>query len=177
VSDTHFGHANILKFHNSHGVYVRPGFKDVHEMDEHMIERWNAVVRPQDHVYHLGDVAMVANALPLCKRLHGHKRLVRGNHDIFRTRLYLAAGFSEIYGMRVLNNTMLTHAPIHPDSLGRFRGNLHGHIHEKPSPAGPYYNVSVERINYTPITLEDAISRLPARVGEWAPPVYERDSI
>ena len=58
TSDTHFRHANILKFKDSDGNLVRPGFEDVDAMDEHMIERWNSVVKPGDMVYHLGDVVL-----------------------------------------------------------------------------------------------------------------------
>jgi calcineurin-like phosphoesterase family protein len=30
-----------------------------------------------------------------------------------------------------------------------------GHIHQHASPAGPYKNVSVEAINYTPVNIEE----------------------
>lgn len=153
VSDTHFGHENII------GYCGRP-FAHAAEMDEAMVERWNGVVKPGDHVYHLGDVAIAKRHLATVARLNGRKRLVRGNHDIYRTKDYLAAGFQEIHGCRVLHNLILTHVPIHPGSLGRFAGNVHGHIHDQPSPEGRYLNVSVERVNYTPITLEDAAARL-----------------
>ena len=158
VSDTHFGHANII-------TYCSRPFTCVEDMDEAMVERWNRVVRPQDHVYHLGDVAMKADRLAIVKRLNGHKRLVRGNHDIFKTKQYLAAGFDEIHGVRVLNGLVMTHIPIHPASLGRFTGNVHGHIHNNDGgDYGPrYLNVSVEAIDYTPITLEDAAERLRVR--------------
>ena len=43
VSDTHFGHANIIR-HCS-----RP-FADAGEMDAAMVANWNALVRPDDDV-------------------------------------------------------------------------------------------------------------------------------
>lgn len=159
ISDTHFGHANIVTFSGRDGGLLRP-FGTAAEMDETIVERWNAVVRPGDHVYHLGDVAMRKEHLVTVKRLNGRKRLVRGNHDIFDTKHYLACGFQEIHGVRVLDGMVLTHIPIHPGSLGRFRGNVHGHLHDQPSPAGRYLNVCVEQVDYTPITLEDARKRL-----------------
>lgn len=153
ISDTHFGHENII------GYCGRP-FVNAAEMDEAMVERWNALVKPSDKVYHLGDVAMKKAHLAIVSRLHGKKRLIRGNHDIFDTKDYLAVGFQEILGVRVLNNLLLSHFPVHPDSLGRFAGNVHGHIHEKPSPEGLYLNVSVERIWYQPVTLEDVSAQI-----------------
>lgn len=154
ISDTHFGHENII------GYCGRP-FTNAAEMDEKIVECWNSVVKPSDHVYHLGDVAMRKPHLQIVKQLHGKKRLIRGNHDIFDTKDYLAVGFQEILGVRVLDNVLFSHFPVHPESLGRFRGNAHGHIHEKPSPPGRYLNLSVERIGYTPVTLEEVVYSLP----------------
>ena len=164
ISDTHFGHTNMLTFRQDNGELVRPGFSSAAEMDEVMVERWNAVVRPSDKIYHMGDVAMRKQDLPIVKRLHGHKRLIRGNHDIYRTKDYLAVGFEEILGMRVMNNILFTHVPVHPDSIKfRWFGNAHGHIHERPSPPGKYVNLSVEQINYTPVTLEQVEQLLKVR--------------
>ena len=92
--------------------------------------------------------------------LTGHKRLVRGNHDIFKTRDYLAAGFEEIRGVSVLNNMVFTHIPIHPNCMGRFRGNVHGHTHLQPAFDSRYLNVCVEQTDYWPITLEEVVARL-----------------
>ena len=153
VSDTHFGHENIISY------CARP-FSCAAEMDEAMVERWNAVVKPSDKVYHLGDVAMRKSHLGIVSRLHGKKRLIRGNHDIFDTKDYLNAGFQEILGVRVMANVLFSHFPVHPGSLGRFLGNAHGHIHQQPAPEGGYLNLSVERINYTPVTLEDVVAQL-----------------
>ena len=166
ISDTHFGHANILNFKQDDGSPLR-SFSCVEEMDQHMIDRWNSVVRPQDHVYHLGDVAMKQQSVATVGRCNGHKRLVRGNHDIFRTKTYLQF-FEEIYGIRVLDGMIFTHIPIHPESLGRFKANIHGHVHNNVSQGhyGPrYYNVSVEAIDYTPVSLEDLKERVQLMDG------------
>lgn len=76
TSDTHFGHANIIRLSN------RP-FGSVEEMNEEIVRRWNEVVSPDDSVIHLGDVALgsIAESLPIVSRLNGAKMLVVGNHD------------------------------------------------------------------------------------------------
>ena len=157
VSDTHFGHANILTFRGLNGQRIRPEFTDVEEMDETMVENWNAVVRPCDLVYHLGDVVMHKHSLAIVKRLNGHKRLVLGNHDGFVVKAYQQAGFQKIFGSRKLDNLLLTHIPVHPLSIPQWAlGNVHGHIHERDSFGPRYLNVSVERTNYAPIPIEVA---------------------
>lgn len=161
ISDTHFNHANILRFNRADGSPLR-NFKDVEEMDEHMIECWNSVVRVQDKVYHLGDVTMNKQLNgAILRRLNGHKRLVRGNHDEAPIKQYLQY-FDEIYASRVLDKMILTHIPIHPESLGRFQANIHGHIHASPVYGERYFNVSVEAIDYTPISLEDIKKKIQA---------------
>lgn len=76
TSDTHFGHARILE------LCDRP-FKDVSHMNEMIIHNWNAVVHPDDKVYHLGDVALGPKDQweAIFSRLNGHKVLIAGNHD------------------------------------------------------------------------------------------------
>lgn len=75
ISDTHFSHANIIKYCN------RP-FESVEQMNRVLIDRWNAVVTPDDTVIHLGDVFWsYRDACELTWRLNGRKMLVRGNHD------------------------------------------------------------------------------------------------
>ena len=154
ISDNHFGQANVLNFRKQNGDLLRT-FSSVEEMDEHMIERWNSVVKPSSHVYHLGDVVMRQQVLDVVMpRLNGHKRLVRGNHDIFKTKHYMRY-FDEIYGVRVLDNMIFSHIPIHPGSLGRFKGNIHGHLHGQHALGGKYIDVSVENTNFYPVPLEN----------------------
>lgn len=159
ISDTHFGHANILTFTGVNGENIR-SFASVEEMDETMVERWNKTVKPTDHIYHLGDVTIHKRYLTTVKRLNGRKRLLRGNHDVFKTKDYLACGFEEISAYRVFQPFIFCHIPIHPASLGRFGANVHGHIHERSLDDPRYINVSVEQIDYTPISLDELRAKM-----------------
>lgn len=167
ISDTHFGHASMLTFTGLDGERIRP-FSSVEEMDEHIVASWNRVVSKRDVTYHLGDVSMGLASLRHVKRLNGTKYLVRGNHDTGAARSYLDAGFQNIFGMKLLGGDLvLTHAPVHPGAIrARFLGNVHGHIHERPSPPGRYLNVSVEPLNYTPISVEEAQRRLTEKAHD-----------
>lgn len=170
ISDTHWHHANMLTFITPDGRKVRPWLPEqVDEMDEYMVDRWNSVVKPQDKIYHLGDVAMDKKFIAIVGRCNGHKRLVRGNHDIHPIKLYLAV-FDEVYATRWFEDVIMSHIPLHPESLGpkavdrpRKWANIHGHVHNNVPQGhfGPvYYNVSVEMIDYTPVHIDEVRKRL-----------------
>ena len=102
VSDTHFGHAGVCRFtHNDTGIKIRP-WTDPAEMDEAMVKMWNDTVRPNDKVYHLGDVVINRKSLQILDRLNGDKVLIRGNHDIFKMEDYTKY-FRDIRGYHVMN--------------------------------------------------------------------------
>src|ERR1019366_2244498 len=87
--------------------------------------------------------------------------LVRGNHDIFSTDLYLQAGFDEIYGVRVFDDMILSHVPLHPDCVTkRFNVNVHGHEHCNYFDDPRYLCVSVEQTNYGPLPIETVRARI-----------------
>jgi calcineurin-like phosphoesterase family protein len=163
VSDTHFGHANILTFKDAHGEKLRP-WDYLQDMHNAMIKNWNSVVSPEDKVYHLGDVAIHKRGLDVLRCLNGRKVLIKGNHDIHRLAHY-SEHFYDIRAYHVLDGFVLSHVPIHPDSLERWKGNFHGHLHSnrvmKDEAIDPrYFNVSVEQINFTPILFDEAKRRL-----------------
>ena len=181
VSDTHFGHTGVCHFTNSDGSKMRP-WTDPDEMDEEMVKRWNETVRPNDKVYHLGDVVINRKALKIMSRLNGDKVLIRGNHDIFRDDEYREY-FRELRAYHVMNGMILSHIPIHTESLGRFGTNIHGHLHanrvrkevETLHEFGVrgsrhyidvrYHCVCVEQTDYRPILFEDVIKRIEAEGG------------
>ena len=179
VSDTHFGHAGVCHFTQADGVTKLRPWTDPDEMDEEMIRRWNDRVRPQDKVYHLGDVIINRRAFPTLARLNGDKVLIRGNHDIFTDDEYRQY-FRAIRGCHVLNGMILTHIPIHPESLGRFGVNIHGHLHSNRVMVKTrygnteyfdeqidvrYHSVCVEQTDFAPILFEDVIKRITAEGG------------
>ena len=161
-SDHHFYHQNILTFKRDDGTPLRE-FQDVNHMNEIIVQRHNERVRPNDKVYFLGDVTMSRNArgLEILGRMNGEKVLIKGNHDLCKPQQYLQY-FKDIRGSHQFDGMILTHIPIHPDSLARWGLNVHGHLHYQvvrlplsQIPDRRYYNVSMERINYTPVSLEE----------------------
>ena len=154
IGDTHFGHKRVITFTNADGSLMRP-FDSIEEHDEVLVERWNKVIRPNDRVYHLGDVVMNRSSLPIIHRLNGHKILVKGNHDVFRAQEYLDVGFDDIQGAVIFKSGfVLTHIPIHTCDLNRWRINIHGHHHNNRmlDDDPRYVCVSVERLpNWTPV--------------------------
>jgi calcineurin-like phosphoesterase family protein len=160
ISDTHFGHENMYRFVTFGGVTrVRPRFDHAKEADEYMFDTWNDLIKVEDHVYHLGDVAMnFAPFVHRIKSLPGHKRLILGNHDKAKIAEYLAAGFQKIMAYRFWNReAILSHVPIHPESLGK-RLNIHGHIHERAAFGPLYRNVCVEQTHYGPVELDKILA-------------------
>ena len=164
ISDTHLNHENILKFTDKDGKIIRD-FHDIHHMNEYIIDRWNKLIRPQDKVYHLGDVYFGPKdkAEEILKRLNGKKRLILGNHDVIYGNNILQRYFQKIYLWRKWGNEglLMSHVPVHLSVLGesRFSGkkfiNIHGHIHQNDSPEGPYVNVCVEKTDYCPVHIEE----------------------
>lgn len=176
-SDPHFGHANIIKYCN------RP-FKNTTEMDETLIERHNALVKPEDHWTCLGDVTMERDnqgrGLEILRRLNGHKRLIGGNHDHYDIKHYIK-WFEKVMAMNMIDNIRFTHIPIHPTSMGSAIANVHGHIHDADPPEAvisidkktqrityrPYVNISVERTDYRPVTLGQIKEMIMKSKGEY----------
>ena len=183
VSDTHFGHKGVCHFTRNDGVTKLRPWDTPEEMDEAMIAKWNAVVRPEDKVYHLGDVVINRRALPTLARLNGDKVLIRGNHDIFPDVEYREY-FRELRAYHVMNGMILSHIPLHSDSMGRFGVNIHGHTHANrvrkargvDAVTGEvlysdkfdvrYHCVCVEQTDFAPIEFDAVIARIEAEGGQ-----------
>ena len=150
TADTHFGD------HRTINIQRRP-FADVATMDAALIAGWNAVVGPEDLVWHLGDVARRPAAVAdLLARLNGRKHLLRGNNDPDAT--LAAEGWASVGDYAEITveerNLVLCHYPFRSWN-GQHRGaiNLHGHSHGRLKPMPRQYDVGVDPNEFAPVRL------------------------
>ena len=165
TSDTHFGHANIIRHCN------RP-FGSVQEMDACLVVAWNGVVQPQDEVWHLGDFAFRSARSPedYLRRLHGRKNLVHGNHDTDACRTSAGWASSQsiaeiaVEGVRLV----LLHYALRVWPGDR-RGALHlyGHSHGDLPGDQQSLDVGVDAWGFRPVSLEEIRARM-AKLPEHA---------
>ena len=162
TADTHFGHAGAI------GRFRRP-FRSVQEMDEALVAGWNAVVRPQDEVWHLGDFAVRASAeqvSTLLARLNGRKHLITGNNDGPAT--LAATGWTSIAAYADIEvedvRLILCHYPFRTwDGMYKGALNLHGHSHGQLAGMARQVDVGVDVWNFRPVRLGTIRKRRPRR--------------
>lgn len=163
TADPHFGHANICKFTDCDGNPVRP-WDDVNEMDAALINGWNEVVGEKDRVYLLGDVCFSAAKMKVyIPQLKGRICLVPGNHEPTKMRQYFSL-FDDVRGYVQRKGFIMSHIPLHPDSLARWKVNIHGHLHgnvvmRDGVPDTRYECVSVEHTEFRPILLDKVLEK------------------
>ena len=179
-SDSHFHHSNIIK-------YCGRPFETAEDMNTALVENWNSVIGPDDHVYHLGDFCFGNvekwNQFLEPGVLNGHIHLIIGNHDmerLFRDGMNLER-FEEITFQKCLSVdrwlVYLNHFPF-LDFSGNFDRNvmqLYGHTHEGPNNGCTMnnerlsmvqwnqYNVGVDNNDYKPVSWETVLSKIIER--------------
>jgi calcineurin-like phosphoesterase family protein len=181
ISDTHLNHANIIKYCN------RP-FADTKEMDANIIDNINAVVKPEDTLWHLGDVAFVHknpdagfNALKAyrdriaCRNIH----IMLGNHDnedlmfeLGNQRVFKSV--QHYYELRYAKKTppiVMMHYPMAVwNKCHRGAIHLFGHSHgthtkwrEENMPNSLSVDVGVDCHNYRPLSLDEILAYMEPR--------------
>lgn len=158
TSDTHFGHAGAL------GLFKRP-YTSVREMDDAMLARWNAVVAPDDLVWHLGDFGYRIGAdrtRELLRSLHGTKRLVIGNNDDDATIAAPEWDTVTHYAEIELEGhfLILCHYPFRSwNRMHKGAWNLHGHSHGRLAPLLRQADVGVDAWTFEPVRLDQVLGR------------------
>ncbi len=142
-------------------------------MDKALIENWNSVVKKDDDIYHLGDMALSAPGylINILSQLNGNIYFIRGNHDktalnVYKKHPHFFKWAKDYFYLKVLDKEIsggsqklfLIHYPMLTWN-GSHRGswNLFGHVHNTPvknlKPA--QLNVGVDVNNFTPISYEE----------------------
>jgi len=156
TADTHFGHANIIK-------YCHRPFANVEAMDEFLILNWNSAVSPYDTVYHLGDFAQGDMGKYLV-RLNGHIIILKGSHDrqwgnLEKDSILRISPLDDEYGNPRM--IVMCHYSMRSWHLSHFASwHLFGHHHGKLPPYGLSFDVGVDCWNYAPISLEDVAEKM-----------------
>lgn len=155
TADTHFSDPRILRLDK------RP-FPNLAAHDDALIEQWNAAVRPEDEVWHLGDFAKGTpdEKAALLARLNGRKHLVAGNNDDEAT--LSLTGWSSVSPYQELvvdgRKLVLCHYAFRTwNGSGKGALNLHGHSHGKLTPMSGQYDVGVDVFPFRPVTLGDIL--------------------
>ncbi len=151
IADPHFGDERIRRYEN------RP-FQTAEEMDCELIRRWNAVVAELDTVFVLGDFGADGYEAELLTKLKGHTFLIKGNHDLKSNDEYRKDGFEEVYDHPIIIDGfwILSHDALYVNANMPY-ANIFGHVHNSPiikDYSKQHFCVSVERIDYTPISFE-----------------------
>ena len=175
TSDLHFNHDREF-------IWKARGFNSVEEMNETIVSNFNAVVKPDDDVYILGDLCLggagvgtlAANKV-LIERLNGKLHIIRGNHDSdFRVAMYetCANVVAPVLWADAIKykgyHFYLSHFPtltgnLEKESLKQCTCNLFGHTHQGDNfyMDMPFmYHVGVDSHNCYPVNLDDIIEEM-----------------
>lgn len=173
IGDTHLMDDGIIRLERS-------PFESATEKKRIIIDNWNKIVKKDDAVYHLGDVALCDEFLLLngdklkfiekkakaeceirdfLERTNGKKYLIMGNHDnIFTPNEWRNFGFEEVYDKPILLDSffILSHKPLYNTYSSPFV-NIFAHVHGNPiyrTYSSSAVCVSVERHDYYPISID-----------------------
>lgn len=165
----HIAHANILIY-----CAVSRPYSNTYEMEQDLVAKFNAVVKPEDTVWHLGDFAMNEAVVPkVLSRLYGHHKLVSGNHDKCHPKhkkweaakkRYLSYGFEEVVVSAEVHPFKLCHVPYddtrYPLHVLKDEGSwlICGHVHGAWKIKGKMINVGVDVWDMAPVSLETLIA-------------------
>lgn len=147
ITDTHLGHQNMLK---SCGRPAR--FTNL------ILDNCRKMVRSNDTLIHLGDVAWNEEELMRFMKLPGRKILVRGNHDRKSTPYYMEAGFDLVVDSMTMTlqgiRMLFSHAPQYAHAADI---NIHGHQHDLHGEDvfHRYWPLALEHMGYKPLPLDD----------------------
>ena len=161
-SDTHFDHTNIIRYCN------RP-FVTTREMNEYILHNWRRTIAPNDLVYFLGDLAFGRDSRKprwWVTQLSGKIIWIKGSHDHGIHPTSILPNVERVVECEVVSCDGIMFFLVHDviDAVGWKDGwVIHGHNHDNQPHINfvkKRVNVSVEVINYTPISLASIVREI-----------------
>lgn len=151
-------------------TWNRP-FRDVEQMNHHLLRNWERRVGAEDTIIVVGDVAhpdawLDTRLMRDLQDCPGQRWLVVGNHDRDREALG-RAGFTRICAAAICGTDpplVLTHIPLVKVPAGTV--NVHGHLHKAPPISDEHLNVSVEHTDYAPVGAAYLLDVVRRRAGQ-----------
>ena len=195
TSDTHFSH-------NKSFLFKPRGFNSVEEMNENIVERWNNIVKENDIIFHLGDVALIntEEAINYIKILKGNIKWIRGNHCTeskiqmickYCSNIQLIGNINTSWAYMLKYSKFSLYLSHYPTLTANFDDkkfsqhviNLHGHTHQQTNflnPTNPFmYHVGLDSHDYTPVHIDNVIADIRQRwedIGKLPTPVIPEDN-
>lgn len=162
-ADTHFRHANILKYCALRG----DKFKDIKAHDAFLTLMWNKMVKNEDDdIFILGDFAFadIKEIAKILKNLRGKKHLILGNHDNESWKDYIDAGFETVQRFMFINVDGIGAVGLAHDPsvciVDRSAIWCCGHLHDQFKVMGNCVNVGLDVNDFSLISEEKLVSIL-----------------
>jgi calcineurin-like phosphoesterase family protein len=149
-------------------------FNSMSHMEDEIRKKWNNVVRKNDTVYMLGDIAYdnCGDLSEYIMSLNGNKNLIVGNHDGDYIKIESNRDcFEDISLAKIINddcrNVCICHYPIiHYESSNPNSYHVYGHLHnnrnllcyDETNALLRSFNAGVDVNFFTPVTLDQMIS-------------------
>lgn len=184
IADTHFNNTNIIKIHNRPFISLEDQTNKLIENWNSVVKDEDTIFILGDFFYFYNPIEwnkdnthIFVNETNECTRilsqLKGHKHLIKGNNDVRSDKQYIEMGFEFVSPYPIIYNDffILSHKPLLLSNTTPYF-NLYGYAHNDPifedtstsnltefDRVEIYQRrskcVSVERINYTPVSLEE----------------------
>jgi calcineurin-like phosphoesterase family protein len=156
TADEHYGHRNILHY----CAETRGKFASIGEMDAHIIEQNNLLVKPGDIVVHVGDFTLSskAQAADYVRRLKGQHVFLVGSHDYWLRGAHSHEIWEHsIEGQHVVacHYAMRVWPRSHYNSF-----QLYGHSHSHLPPAGKQLDVGVDGHGFKPWSFDEIVAHM-----------------
>jgi len=184
--------SDLHLMHNKGFLYEPRGFTNEKDMCEALVENWNKVVKPEDTVYDLGDMALsdVETAAKYVAKLNGRHFWIQGNHDTDNKIDYIMnecwdkvyyCGWAQVfkygkYRFYLSHYPTLT-ANFDDKKFSQHVISLHGHTHQKTNwlhTDNPFmYHVGVDSHNNTPVHIEEVLADIKNRYNQYEQ-LYEK---